>query len=75
MVLETIRNYKEFEITQKAEIGELLEQVDKVLELTRYATISELVYKIMFTISDMYKKSVNAEKAYDKKNILLLNKF
>jgi len=75
MVLETIRNYKDFEITQKAEITELLEQIDKVLELTRYATISELVYKIMFGISDLYKKSINSEKAYDKKNILLLNKF
>jgi len=74
-VLETVRKYDEFDITQKSEIAELVEQMDKVLQLTAHATISELVYKIMFNISDLYKKSVNSEKAYDKKNILLLNKF
>lgn len=74
-VLETIRNYDSFNITQKAEVAELIEQIDKVLQLAKHATISELVYKIMFNISDLYKKSVNSEKTYDKKNILLLNKF
>lgn len=74
-VLDTLREYDKFEIKQKAEIAELIEQIDKVLELTSHATISELVYKIMFNISDLYKKSVNSERTYDKKNILLLNKF
>ena len=74
-VLDTIREFEKYEITQKSEIKELIEQVDKVLSLTNRATISELVYKIMFSITDLYKKSVNSDKAYDKKNILLLNKF
>ncbi len=74
-VLDTLREYDKFEIKQKAEIAELIEQIDKVLQLTSHATISELVYKIMFNISDLYKKSVNSEKIQDKKNILLLNKF
>ena len=75
LVLETMRDYDKFDITQKSEIVELIEQIDKVLGLTAHAAISELVYKIMFNISDLYKKSVNSDKAYDKKNILLLNKF
>jgi len=75
MVLETMRDYEKFSITQKSEIAELLEQIDKVISISRNASISELVYKIMFNVSDLYKKSVNSKKAYDKKNILLLNKF
>jgi DNA helicase II / ATP-dependent DNA helicase PcrA len=75
MVLETMRDYEKFSITQKSEIAELLEQIDKVIDISRNASISELVYKIMFNVSDLYKKSVNSKKAYDKKNILLLNKF
>ena len=74
-VLDTIRNFNEFNVTQKSEISELIEQIDKVIDVTIHATISELVYKIMFSISDLYKKSINSEKSYDKKNILLLNKF
>lgn len=74
-VLDTIRNVNKFNVTQKSEIFELIEQIDKVIDTTNHATISELVYKIMFNISDLYKKSVNSEKAFDKKNILLLNKF
>lgn len=74
-VLDMIRNFDSFDVTQKSEISELIEQIDKVIDTTNHATISELVYKIMFNISDLYKKSVNSEKAFDKKNILLLNKF
>ncbi len=74
-VLDTIRNFNRFDITQKSEISELLEQIDKVIDITSHATTSELVYRIMFNISDLYKKSINSEKSFDKKNILLLNKF
>ena len=74
-VLDTIREFKKFNITQKSEVVELLEQIDKVIEIAGRSTISELVYKIMFTISDLYKKSINSDKAYEKKNVLLLNKF
>lgn len=74
-VLDTIRNFNEFDVTQKSEISELIEQIDKVIDTSNHATISELVYKIMFNISDLYKKSVNSDKAFDKKNVLLLNKF
>ncbi|MEX2192496.1 MAG: ATP-dependent DNA helicase [Nitrosarchaeum sp.] len=74
-VLETIKNLQEFNVTQKSEIIELIEQIDKVIDIANHSTISELVYKIMFNVSDLYKKSVNSDKAFDKKNILLLNKF
>ncbi|MCE9653235.1 MAG: ATP-dependent helicase [Nitrosarchaeum sp.] len=74
-VLDTIKKVQEFDVTQKSEITELIEQIDKVVEISNHSTISELVYKIMFNVSDLYKKSVNSDKAFDKKNILLLNKF
>ncbi len=74
-VLDTIKKVQEFDVTQTSEITELIEQIDKVVEISNHSTISELVYKIMFNVSDLYKKSVNSDKAFDKKNILLLNKF
>lgn len=74
-ILETMKKFQEFQITQKTEIGELLEQIDKVIELSEHSTITELVYKIMMSISDLYKKSVNSDKPYDKKNLAFLNKF
>ena len=72
-VLETIRRYDQFSITQKSEIAEFLEQIDVVIRTASYATTSELVYKIMFDISGLYKKAIGLES--DKKDALLLNKF
>lgn len=74
-ILETLSKFNEFEITQKTEIKELLEQINNIIELSNNSTISELVYKIMMSYSDIYKKSLYSEKAYDKKNLVLLNKF
>jgi len=74
-VLETLRKFEEFDITQKTEIKELIEQIDNVIELSSRSTVSELVYKIMMSYSDIYKKSLYSEKAHDKKNLVLLNKF
>lgn len=74
-VLEAVRDYKSFRITQKAEIREVVGQIDKVLQLGAHATISEMVYKTMFDISGIYKRSANSEKEQDKKSILLLNRF
>jgi DNA helicase II / ATP-dependent DNA helicase PcrA len=74
-VLEILRKFGEFKITQKTEIQELIEQIDNVIELSNRSMVSELVYKIMMSYSDIYKKSLNSEKASDKKNLILLNKF
>ncbi len=74
-VLDTVRQYEDFRITQKSEIAELLEQIDNVIRMAGSLTTSELVYRIIFEISGLYKKHINSEKPFDRKNILLLNKF
>ena len=74
-VLDTLRKFDEFDITQKEEIKELIEQIDNIISFSSTATISQLVYKIMMSYSDIYKKSIYSEKIQDKKNIILLNKF
>jgi len=74
-VLDTLRKFDEFDITQKEEIKELIEQIDNIITFSSTATISQLVYKIMMSYSDIYKKSIYSEKIQDKKNIILLNKF
>ncbi len=74
-VLYTVRQHMDFRITQKSEIAELIEQIDNVIRIAGHLTTSELVYKIIFEISGIYKKSINSEKPFDRKNILLLNKF
>ncbi len=74
-VLDTVRKYKDHNITQKTEVGELLEQIDTVIDLANHSTVSELVYKIMMSISGLYKKSLQSDKTSDKKNLILLNKF
>ena len=74
-VLETLRKFDGFDITQKEEIRELIEQIDSIVSFSSTATISQLVYKIMMSYSDIYKKSIYSEKTQDKKNIILLNKF
>ena len=74
-VLDTLRKFDSFDITQKEEIKELIEQIDKISTFSRTATISQLVHKIMMSYSDIYKKSIYSDKIQDKKNIILLNKF
>ncbi len=73
-VLETVRNYQKYPITQQTEIAEIVSQVDKTMELVG-ATVSELVYKTMFDISGLYKRHIDSEKPHDKRSIILLNKF
>ncbi len=74
-VLDTVRKHGNFAVTQKSEIAELVGQIDRVIDLAGSATISELVYEIMFGVSDLYKRSVDSDGERDRRNILLLNKF
>ena len=74
-VLETMKRHSEFEMSQKEEISELVEQIEKVIKLSTKSTIPELVYQIMMSISGIYKRSIQSDRVQDKKNLLILNKF
>ncbi len=74
-VLDTVRQYMDFRITQKTEIRELIKQIDRVRDIAGRYTTSQTVYETIFEISGVYKKAIRSEEPYDKKNVLLLNKF
>jgi DNA helicase-2/ATP-dependent DNA helicase PcrA len=71
-VFETLKNCNELEITQKDEAKELAEQIQKIIKLESSATISDIVYKLMMSVSDLYKRSIQSNTPENKRNRLLL---
>jgi len=57
-VLETMQSCDRLDITQKDEVKELVQQIDTVIKLANSSSISNLVYKIMMSVSDLYKRSI-----------------
>ena len=74
-VFETIKYCKNLDITQKAQVGELAEQIQKVMELESRRTIGEMVYDIIMSISDLYKRSIQSDTPENQRNRLILNEF
>lgn len=72
-VLETLNECDRMEVTQKDECKELAEQMRKICELETKTTISELVHKVMMSVSDLYKRTVISDTPENKRNRLLLN--
>jgi len=57
-VLEAMQSCDELDITQKDEVKELVQQIETVIKLANSSSISNLVYKIMMTVSDLYQRSI-----------------
>jgi DNA helicase II / ATP-dependent DNA helicase PcrA len=71
-VLDSLRNCCDFGVTQNDECAELAEQVQKVCDLESETTISQFVYKVMTSLSDLYKRSIQKDTPENRRNQLLL---
>lgn len=74
-VLDALRNCDELSITQKDEAKELAAQIQKIIDLESKSTVSDIVYKIMMSVSDLYKRSIQSNTPENRKNQLLLKEF
>lgn len=73
-VLDSMRQANELAVTQKAELKELVEQIDQVINLENTTTVSDLVFEVMMSISGLYKKTLQSDTLQNTKNRLLLDK-
>jgi DNA helicase-2/ATP-dependent DNA helicase PcrA len=71
-VLEALRDNSIEGLTQKDEIEELAEQIGRVIKLENETTISDFVYRVMMSVSDLYKRSVAEDSPENRRNQLLL---
>lgn len=72
-VFETLSECDKLQVTQKDECKELAEQIRKICELETKATISEFVHKVMMSVSDLYKRTVQSDTPENRRDRLLLN--
>ncbi len=73
-VLESLRECDRLAITQKAEIKDIVDQIDQIIKLESSSTVSDLVYHVMMSVSGIYKKTLQFETPQDDKSRLLFNK-
>lgn len=71
-VFETLNNANDLGITQKDEAKELAAQIQKIIDLESKSTIGDIVYKIMMSTSDLYKRSIQSNTPESRRNQLLL---
>jgi len=71
-VLESLKNCHELDITQKNEVLELAEQIEKIIKLESKLAVSDIIYKIMMSVSDLYKSTLLSNTLENKKNQMLL---
>ena len=71
-VLETLNEADAHDITQKDEAKELAEQISKITQLENKTTIGDFVYRVMMSLSDLYKRCLVDDKPVNMRNQLLL---
>jgi len=71
-VLETMKNVSELDVTQKEEITDLVNQIDRVIETANTSSISNLVYQIMMSISDLFQRALVNDSAQNRRYQSLL---
>lgn len=74
-VFDTLKNCGTLDISQKEEVKELAEQIQKIIKLESKKTISEMVYDIIMSISDLYKRSIQSDTPENRRNQLILKEF
>lgn len=74
-VFDTIKNCDEIDITQKEEVKELAEQIQKIIDLESKTTVSEMVYEIIMSISDLYKRAIQSDTPENRRTQLVLKEF
>ena len=71
-VLESMQNSQNIDITQPDEVKELCEQLQRVIDLEKNNAVSDIVYKIMMSESDLYKRTLSQNTLQNKRDQLLL---
>ncbi|TBR08972.1 MAG: ATP-dependent helicase [Candidatus Nitrosotenuis sp.] len=74
-VFETLKNCDSLDITQKDEANEIAQQIQKIIDLESKSTISEMVYQIMISVSDLYKRLIQSDTPENRRNQLVLKEF
>ena len=74
-VFDTIQNCDDLDITQKEQVKELAEQIQKIIELESKMTVSEMIYEIIMSVSDLYKRSIQSDTPENRRNQLILKEF
>lgn len=74
-VFDTIKDCDTLDITQKEQVKELAEQIQKIIELESKMTVSEMIYEIIMSISDLYKRSIQVDTQENRRNQLILKEF
>ncbi len=70
-VLDTMQSGKT-DIDQPEEILEICQQIQKIIELEQNHSVSDIVYKIMMSYSDLYKRTLDEATIQNKRDQLLL---
>jgi ATP-dependent DNA helicase UvrD/PcrA len=71
-VFEILKNCDIPEVTQKDEAKELAEQIEKIAALENSTTVSEFVYNVMMSMSDLYRRWIQDDEPQSRRNQLLL---
>jgi len=74
-VFEMMKDCDILEITQKNEIKEITNTIMKIIETEKKSTISELIYKLIMSLTDIYKKNIILDTPENKRNQLFLKEF
>ncbi len=71
-VLESMQNSTKLDITQHDEVNELCQQIQRVVDLEKNNSVSDIIYKIMMSESDLYKRTLIENTPQNKRDQLLL---
>jgi len=71
-VFAILKNCDHLGITQKDEVVDLIKHIRKAIDL-KTSSVSNIVYQIMMSVSDLYKKTLSSETPKNKTNRLMLN--
>ncbi|MCY4490099.1 MAG: ATP-dependent DNA helicase [Thaumarchaeota archaeon] len=60
-VLDTIKERHTLDISQKDKLGDIEEQIQRIVNLKSNETVSGVIYEIIMSVSGLYKKSIQTD--------------
>ena len=71
-VFETLKEFSILNVTQKYTLEEVVTQIDNLIKVANSESLSGLIYKIIMSISGIYKESLVSNTPEDRRNRLIL---
>ena len=71
-VFETLKEFADLNVTQKHTLSELLNQFEKLINLRNSCSLSDLVYKVITSISGFYKEALISNTPENRRTRLVL---